>query len=59
MPIPANTDMICNILMKKRTKGNTIPRDNLPLSVYLFIHVANPKGQELVNKPWAFQTWAQ
>lgn len=40
-------------------KRNTIPTDNLPLSIYSFIHGANPKGQELVKTPWIFQTWAQ
>lgn len=44
-------DIICHNLMKK-IKRNTVL--SLPSSISPLIHVANPKDQEVVNKPCLF-----
>lgn len=56
---PANIVTWFVIFLWKGRKRNAIPKDNLPVSIYMFSHVANPKGQEFVNKLWIFQTWSQ
>lgn len=52
---PANIVTWFVIFLWKGRKRNAIPKDNLPASIYMFSHVANPKGQEFVNKLWIFR----
>lgn len=47
---PANIVTWFVIFLWKERKRNAVPKDNLPASIYMFSHVANPKGQEFVNK---------